>query len=185
VGRPMAGQPRNEQTKPASSASPWLGCASGRNPTSRRPQTSGRSAAPRPPGAPPRPGQRRSAARHAPPFARTALSANPADIQPGCRGSRSKRPKPHEATRFSARRPTVLNNFGAAEFCRENRHSHERQMVPGGNVYCGRNRPIARRREPAESRLQPGLAAPQSRPVAAVRHLRPSKPPCHPAILKK
>jgi hypothetical protein len=33
---------------------------------------------------------------------------------------------------------------------------------PFGSVACGRNRRIARRREPAESRLQPGLAAPQS-----------------------
>ena len=43
--------------------------------------------------------------------------------------------------------------------------SHERQTIPGGNVSCGRNRPTARRREPPERRLQPGLAAPQSRPI--------------------
>jgi hypothetical protein len=39
--------------------------------------------------------------------------------------------------------------------------SHERGTVPAGNVSGGRNRRIVRRREPAESRLQPGLAAPQ------------------------
>src|ERR1700693_2456108 len=33
--------------------------------------------------------------------------------------------------------------------------------IPDGSVSCGRSRRIARRREPAESRLQPGLAAPR------------------------
>jgi len=39
--------------------------------------------------------------------------------------------------------------------------SHEHQTIPDGSVSCGRNRRIARRREPAKSRLQPRLAAPQ------------------------
>ena len=41
-------------------------------------------------------------------------------------------------------------------------HSHERQTNPTGHISSGRNRHIAVRREPAKSRLQPGLAAPQS-----------------------
>ena len=39
--------------------------------------------------------------------------------------------------------------------------SQEHQTIPDGSVSCGRNRRIARRREPAKSRLQPRLAAPQ------------------------
>ena len=37
-----------------------------------------------------------------------------------------------------------------------------------GSVSCDRNRHIARRREPAESRLQPGLAAPQIAVIGAI-----------------
>jgi hypothetical protein len=50
--------------------------------------------------------------------------------------------------------------------------SHERGTVPGGNVSCGSDRRGASRGEPAESRLQPGLAAPQSTSVRPVRHGR-------------
>src|ERR1700729_3789312 len=47
--------------------------------------------------------------------------------------------------------------------------SQERQTSPGGDVSCGRNRLRAIRKEPAESRLQPGLAAPQSGRVSSKR----------------
>jgi hypothetical protein len=40
--------------------------------------------------------------------------------------------------------------------------SHERGTIPAGNVSCGKNRFRAIRKEPAQSRLQPELAAPQS-----------------------
>src|ERR1700722_1620962 len=45
--------------------------------------------------------------------------------------------------------------------------SHERETIPMGKVFGGRNWP----KKPAESRLQPGLAAPQSRPIIIGRRL--------------
>src|SRR5580692_6966761 len=52
--------------------------------------------------------------------------------------------------------------------------SHERQTIRGGSVSCGRNLRRAIRKEPAESRLQPGLTAPQSRRVSGKRESIPS-----------
>ena len=42
--------------------------------------------------------------------------------------------------------------------------SQERKTIPDGSVSCGGNQGVRGRSEPAESRLQPGLAAPQGLP---------------------
>src|SRR5580692_8881441 len=43
--------------------------------------------------------------------------------------------------------------------------SYERVTIPAGTSFAGRNRKGHRWKKPAESRLQRGLAAPQSRPT--------------------
>ena len=53
---------------------------------------------------------------------------------------------------------------------------HMSEDNPFGSVSYGRNRRDARRREPAESRLQPGLAAPQSRPICQSAAGLPTRP---------
>ena len=82
--------------------------------------------------------------RHAFPIARRRLSGNS--------------PQPTDSAQW----------LSGLDFAGNEARSRERQTVPSGaSLAGGRNRRIAGRREPAESRLQPGLAAPQSRPESA------------------